>query len=71
MARQWRAQMTSIQYHSERAAAERLIAIEASGSRHAAIHVALAEMHEQFVAGDVNQSLAPFEHSQAWTRFAG
>ena len=63
--------MTSIQYHSERAAAERLFAFEASGADHAAIHVALAEMHEQSVAGDVNQSLAPFEHSQAWTKFVG
>ena len=70
MARRWRAQMTSIQYHSERAAAERLIAVEASGLDHAAIHVALAEMHEQVVARDVNQSLAPFEHSQTWTKFA-
>ncbi len=61
--------MTSIHYHSERAAAERLTAIEASSADHAVIHVALAEMHEQVVAGDLNRSLAPFEHSQAWTKF--
>lgn len=62
--------MSSIQYHSQRAAAERLSAIEASGSGHGAIHVALAEMHEQSVARDVNESLAPFVHCQAWTKFA-
>jgi hypothetical protein len=62
--------MTSIQYHSQRAAVERLNAIEASGSGHGAIHVALAEMHEQSVAQDVNQSLAPFEHPEVWTKFA-
>ena len=62
--------MTPIHYHSQRAAAERLNAIEASGPGHAAIHVALAEMHEQSVAQDVNESLAPFEHSQAWIKFA-
>ena len=62
--------MTSIQYHSKRAIAERLIATAASESGYASIHVALAEMHEQFAAEDVNQSLAPFEHSKAWARFA-
>ena len=55
-----------IQYHVQRALAERLVATEV---RPAAIHVELAEMHEQAAATDVNQSLAPFELSQAWRRF--
>jgi hypothetical protein len=59
-----------IQYHVQRALAERLVAVDASQLGPAAIHVALAEMHEQAAATDVNQSLAPFEHSQAWDRFA-
>ena len=59
-----------IQNHVQRALAERLVATDASELGHAAIHVALAEMHEHAAASAVNESLAPFEHSQAWRRFA-
>ena len=59
-----------IQNHMRRAFAERLVATDASQPYHAAIHVALAEMHEHAAARAVNESLAPFEHSQAWSRFA-
>jgi len=59
-----------IQYHVQRALAERLVAVDGSEEGPAAIHVALAEMHEQAAASCVNQSLAPFEHSQAGSRFA-
>lgn len=59
-----------IQYHVQRALAERLVAADASELRPAAIHVAIAEMHEQAAASDVNERLAPFEHSQAWSKFA-
>lgn len=57
-----------IQYHSNRATAERLAA-DTGGDGQAAIHVALAEMHEQAAAGQVNAILAPFEQSRAWTIF--
>ena len=59
-----------IQYHVQRALAERLVAADASELGPAAIHVAIAEMHKQAAASVVNESLAPFEHSQAWRRFA-
>lgn len=59
-----------IQIHMQRALAERLVATDTSELGHAAIHVALAEMHEHAAANAVNESLAPFEHSQAWSRFA-
>jgi hypothetical protein len=59
-----------IRYHAQRAASERLVAANAVDLIPAAIHVALAEMHEQAAAGDVNRSLAPFELSLAWRQFA-
>lgn len=59
-----------IQYHVQRALDERVVAADASELGPAAIHVALAEMHEQAAASDVNQSLAPLEHSRAWSKFA-
>ena len=59
-----------IQYHVQRALAERLVASNASERGAGAIHVALAEMHEQAAASSVNQSLAPFEYSRAWNKFA-
>jgi len=60
----------SIQDHVQRARAERLVAAQADELGTAAIHVALAELHEQAAARDVNQSLAPFEQSRAWRKFA-
>jgi len=59
-----------IRYHVQRASAERRIASEANTPGPAGIHVALAEMHEQAAAADVNQSLAPFQHPHAWNKFA-
>lgn len=59
-----------IQYHVQRAKAERVVAADSGEQGPAAIHVALAEMHEQAAASAVIQSLAPFEHSLAWSKFA-
>ena len=59
-----------IHYHVQRALAERLVATDASEPGPAAIHVSLAEMHEQAAASGVNESLALFARSQAWSRFA-
>ena len=58
-----------IKNHVQRALAERLIAAKASDLGTAAIHGELANMHEQAAASGVNQSLAPFELSEAWRRF--
>jgi hypothetical protein len=59
-----------IEYHSQRAVCERLVAASTTNLGPAAIHVALAEMHEQAAAAGVNERLAPFEHSHAWRQFA-
>ena len=59
-----------IQNHMQRALAERHVATDASELGHAEIHITLAEMHENAAARAVNESLAPFEHSQAWRAFA-
>jgi hypothetical protein len=59
-----------IHYHSNRAITERLVAGRSSNAEEAAIHLTLAEMHEQMAAGRVNRVLAPFEHSRAWEIFA-
>jgi hypothetical protein len=61
--------MSSIHYHSERATAERLVAAEAI-SVPAAIHIALAEMHEQLAVADINDWLAPLKRTQAWNTLA-
>jgi hypothetical protein len=60
----------SIEDHVQRAKAERLVAARSEELGTADIHIALAEMHEQAAARGLNQSLAPFEHSMAWRRFA-
>lgn len=43
---------------------------EASDLGPAAIHMALAEMHEQTAAKWLNLSLTPLEYSQAWRNFS-
>ncbi len=48
-----------IQNHLQRALAERRFATDASEMGHAAIHVALAEMHEHAAASALNVRLAP------------
>jgi hypothetical protein len=69
--RRWRRRRSiPIQYHVERASDERAVAADSIAIGPAAIHVALAEMHEQAAATDVNQSLAPFHSSRAWRNFA-
>ena len=55
-----------IQYHSDRAGIERLVAAGTRNAGEAAIHVALAELHEQAAARGVNTSLAPFERPRAY-----
>ena len=59
-----------IHYHVQRALAERRVAIDGHEPGPTAIHVALAEMHEQAAAREVNERLTPFEESPAWRRFA-
>ncbi len=53
--------MSPIHYHSKRATDERLNATDASDAGFAAIHVELAQMHEQLVAVDINDGLAPLD----------
>jgi hypothetical protein len=60
----------SIQDHVQRAKAERLVAAQSDELGAAVIHRALAELHEQAAARELNESLAPFEQSPAWRRFA-
>ena len=61
---------SSIQFHSKRAAAEREIADESVDPGSAAIHQALADMHEAVRAKDINDNLSPLRRSPAWRRFA-
>ena len=65
-----RGKQIPIQYHVQRANAERAVAADASASGPAATQVTFAEMHEQAAAIGVNQSLAPFHYSRAWRKFA-
>ena len=58
-----------VHYHVQRALAERRVATDACEPGPTAIHVALAEMHEQAAAREVNESLAPLEDSAAWRSF--
>ena len=62
--------MSSIRYHSERAAAERQFAGDSKNPGPAAIHVTLAEMHENLLAKDINDRLAPFKRSTSWRALA-
>lgn len=59
-----------IHYHVQRAQAERLVAAEAAERIPTDTHLSLADMHEQAAGAILNQRLAPFEHSQAWMKFA-
>lgn len=59
-----------IQYHVQRALDERIVASDACERVPTAIHLTLADMHEQAAAAILNQRLAPFETSPAWMRFA-
>ncbi|MDQ3079347.1 MAG: hypothetical protein M3R03_05045 [Pseudomonadota bacterium] len=69
--RRWRRRKSiPIQYHVERASDERAVAAGTRAIGPAALHVELAEMHEQAAASDVNQRLAPFHYSRAWRKFA-
>ncbi len=59
-----------IQYHVQRALAERLVAAAAIERVPTDTHLTLAALHEQAAGAILNERLAPFEHSQAWLRFA-
>lgn len=51
----------SVRYHLGRASTERAVAAHANNSTCADIHLTLAALHDQAIAEEVNQALAPME----------